>query len=67
MFIERMKESRESLRESLLLYEQRLAAQGPRSKRKKKLYEEDLISPLELENSQQAMTNMTRTPFLLIL
>ena len=58
MLIERMKESRESLRESLRLYEERLAAQRAEIETKKKLYEEDLISKLELENSQQAMTNM---------
>jgi len=58
MLIERMKESRESLRESLRLYEERLAAQQAEIETKKKLYEQDLISKLELENSQQAMTNM---------
>jgi hypothetical protein len=58
MLIERMKESREYLRESLLLYERRLTAQRAEVETKKKLYERDLISKLELENSQRAMTNM---------
>ena len=58
MLIERMKESREYLRESLLLYERRLTAQRAEVVTKKKLYERDLISKLELENSQRAMTNM---------
>ncbi len=58
MLIERTKQSREHLRESLLHYEQRLAAQRAEVKTKTKLYEQDLISKLELENSQQAMTNM---------
>ena len=58
MLIERMKESREYLRESLLLYERRLTAQWAEVETKKKLYERDLISKLELENSQRAMPNM---------
>ena len=57
MLIERMKASREYLRESLPQYEQRLAMQSAEVENNRKLYEQNLISQREFENSQQAMTN----------
>ena len=57
MLIERMKASREYLRESLPDYEQRLAMQTAEVENNRKLYEQNLISQREFENSQQAMTN----------
>jgi hypothetical protein len=57
MLIERMKASREHLRASLPNYEERLAMQTAEVANNRKLYEQDLISKREFENSQQAMTN----------
>jgi hypothetical protein len=57
MLIERMKASREHLRASLPDYEERLAMQTAEVENNRKLYEQDLISKREFENSQQAMTN----------
>ena len=57
ILIERMKTSREYLRESLPVYEQKLAGLSADFENKKKLYEEDLISKIDLDNSRQALTN----------
>jgi hypothetical protein len=57
MLIERMKASREYLRESLPYYEQRLATQTAEVQNNRKLYEQNVISKGEFENSQQAMNN----------
>lgn len=57
ILIERMKVSREYLRESLPHYDQRLAMQTAEVENNRKLYEQNLISRREFENSQQAMTN----------
>jgi hypothetical protein len=57
MLIERMKASREYLRESLPYYEQKLATQSAEVPNNRKLYEQNLISKREFENSQQAMNN----------
>jgi hypothetical protein len=57
MLIERMKASREYLRESLPYYEQRLATQTAEVQNNRKLYKQNLISKGEFENSQQAMNN----------
>lgn len=57
ILIERMKASREYLRESLPHYDQRLAMQTAEVENNRKLYEQNLISRREFENSQQAMTN----------
>ena len=57
MLIERMKVSREYLRESLQYYEQRLATQTAEVQNNRKLYEQNVISKGEFENSQQAMNN----------
>src|SRR5512138_2042516 len=55
MLIERMKASREYLRESLPYYEQRLATQTAEVQNNRKLYKQNPISKGEFENSQQAM------------
>ena len=52
VLIERMKASREYLRESLPYYEQRLATQTAEVQNNRKLYEQNLISKREFENSQ---------------
>jgi hypothetical protein len=51
MLIERMKASREYLR-SLPYYEQKLATQSAEVPNNRKLYEQNLISKREFENSQ---------------
>lgn len=57
MLLERMKASRDYLSDSLPGYEEKLAKQTADYEMKKKQYDENLISQLELENSARALTN----------
>jgi hypothetical protein len=57
MLIERKRASREHLRNSLSLYEELLQKQTADYELKKELYQWDLISRPELENSERAMSN----------
>jgi hypothetical protein len=57
MLIERKRASREHLRNSLSLYEELLQTQTADYELKKELYQWDLISKAELENSERAMSN----------
>jgi len=57
MLIERKKASREHLKNSLALYEELLQKQTADYELKKELYQWDLISKAELENSERAMSN----------
>jgi hypothetical protein len=57
MLIERMKASREQLSDSLPVYEKKLADQSADLEQKQKLFQENLISKRELDNSQQALMN----------
>src|SRR5574341_97105 len=57
MLIDRMKASREQLKNAVPLYEEKLAQQSADYEASKKLYDEDLISRAELENCERAMTN----------
>jgi hypothetical protein len=57
MLIERMKASREQLNDSLPVYEKKLADQSADLEQKQKLFQENLISKRELDNSQQALMN----------
>src|SRR6266545_6376752 len=57
MLIERKRASREHLRNSLSLYEELLQKQTADYELKKGLYQWDLISKAELENSERAMSN----------
>ncbi len=57
MLIERKRASREHLRNSLSLYEELLQKQTADYELKKGLYQWDLISKVELENSERAMSN----------
>ena len=55
--IEKMKASRESLEKLLAVYEKQFQSQSADFETKKGLYERDLISKLELEQSQRAAAN----------
>jgi len=55
--IEKMKASRESLEKLLAVYERQLQSQTIDYQARKNLYEKDLISKLELEESDRALTN----------
>jgi hypothetical protein len=57
MLIERMKASREYLRQSLPQYERKLAAQTAEVQNHRTLYEQSVISQREFDSSQQTMTN----------
>jgi hypothetical protein len=57
MLIERKRASREHLRNSLSLYEERLQKQTADYELKKELYQWDVISKAEFENSERAMSN----------
>ncbi len=57
MLIERKRASREHLRNSLSLYEELLQKQTADYELKKGLYQWDLISKVELENSERAMSS----------
>ena len=57
MLIERMRASRQQLNDSLPVYEKKLANETADFEINKKLYEQDLISQRDFENSQQVMTN----------
>jgi len=57
MLIERMKASREYLRQSLPQYERKLAAQTAEVQNHRTLYEQNVISQREFDSSQQTMTN----------
>jgi hypothetical protein len=57
MLIERMKASREQLNDSLPVYEKELADKSADYEQKQKLFQENLISKRELDNSQQAVMN----------
>ena len=57
ILIERKKSSREGLKNALSAYEEKLADQVADYEIKKKLHEENLISNVELESSERALTN----------
>src|SRR6516225_9877762 len=57
MLIKRMKASREELRDALPLYQDRLRAQRADVEVKKKLDEQNLVSKVDLDNSQQVLAN----------
>jgi hypothetical protein len=57
MLIERMKASREYLRQSLPQYERKLAAQTAEVQNHRIRYEQNVISQREFDSSQQTMTN----------
>ena len=57
MLIERMKASRQQLNDALPVYETKLANETADFEIKRKLYDQNLISQRDLENSQQTMTN----------
>jgi hypothetical protein len=57
MLIERMKASREYLRQSLPQYERKLAAQTAEVQNHRTRYEQNVISQREFDSSQQVMTN----------
>lgn len=57
MLIERMKASREYLRQTLPQYERKLAAQTAEVQNHRTLYEQNVISQREFDSSQQTMTN----------
>ena len=57
MLIERMKASRERLKNSLPYYEEELEKQSADYETKKGLYAKDLIGEGEVENSERAMSN----------
>jgi hypothetical protein len=62
MLIERMKASREYLRQSLPQYERKLAAQTAEVQNHRTLYEQNVISQPEFDSSQQTMTNTELKP-----
>jgi len=55
--MEKMKASRESMEKLLAVYEKQLQSQTIDYQARKNLYEKDLISKLELEESDRALTN----------
>jgi hypothetical protein len=58
LLIERMKASRQNLRDALAYYERELQNQLTDHETKKKLYAENLISRLEVDQSEQRLTEM---------
>src|SRR5262245_23676176 len=56
VLIERMKASRDSLKNSLPLYEEKLAQRNSEYETSLRLYEENLIALSEVENNQRALT-----------
>jgi hypothetical protein len=57
MLIARKKAVREQLRQELLVYEEKVREQSAACEMNKQLYEKNLISQLELENSERVLAN----------